>query len=139
VGKKSRDKGNRVERELVLLHRGIAGVHAERVPLSGAAGGLFDSDLRISVADLSLKAECKARGDGAGFKQLEKWLGSNDLLLLKRDRAEPLCVMPWSVYAKLLQCVARAAGRGEAAPESLAAADAPGAIVDAPAGKRGEG
>ncbi len=36
MGKPSRDKGARRERQLVLLHT-EAGIHAERVPLSGAA------------------------------------------------------------------------------------------------------
>jgi hypothetical protein len=35
VGKGSRDKGGRIERELVARHKAI-GIHAERYPLSGA-------------------------------------------------------------------------------------------------------
>ena len=35
MGKGSRDKGGRIERELVARHKAI-GIHAERYPLSGA-------------------------------------------------------------------------------------------------------
>jgi hypothetical protein len=138
MGKKSRDKGNRVEREMVLLHKAL-GVACARVPLSGAAGGLFDSDLRISVAGFAWKAECKARGDGSGFKQLERWLGDNDVLLLRRDRAEPLVVLPWRTYAALLRAAAKGTQAASATTEATASQDAPQAILDAFPGTRGEG
>jgi hypothetical protein len=57
-------------------------VPAQRVPLSGAAGGLFTGDVWIG----DMKAEVKARSHGSGFKTLEKWLGNKDLLFLRRDR-----------------------------------------------------
>ena len=46
-GKSSRDKGLRVEREIVNALREL-GVDAERVPLSGSAGGSFSGDFNIS-------------------------------------------------------------------------------------------
>lgn len=88
----------RVEREIVNLHR-EAGVSAERVPLSGSAGGSFTGDIVIGEG---IRAEVKARKDGAGFRTLEGWLGDNDLLFLKRDRKDPLVVMPWHIYIRLL-------------------------------------
>lgn len=96
---RSKQKGDRIERELVQRHR-EAGIPAERVPLSGAVGGQFAGDLRIAG---NLKGEVKARGGGDGFKTLERWLGDNDLLFLRRDRAEPLVVMPWTQYEELLR------------------------------------
>ena len=98
MGRMSRTKGGRVERELVnkLKESGIA---AERVPLSGAAGGTFSGDVLIQGA---LLAEVKARKDGEGVKTLEGWLGENDMLLLKRNNAEPLAVMPWDVLVTFL-------------------------------------
>jgi Holliday junction resolvase len=42
---RSRDKGNRIEREMVHRHLDN-GIFAERVPLSGSAGGSFSGDLR---------------------------------------------------------------------------------------------
>ena len=100
-GRASRQQGDRIERELVALHR-EAGVEAQRVPLSGAAGGLYSGDLVIQASTGQLKAEVKARASGEGFKTLEGWLGGNDLLFLRRDRAAPLVVLPWPVYLRLL-------------------------------------
>lgn len=97
-GKMPRRKGNRIERELVALHR-AAGIACERVPLSGSAGGSFAGDL---VIDGGLRAEVKGRGNGAGFRTVERWLGGQDLLFLRQDRAAPLVVMPWAVYIGLM-------------------------------------
>ena len=104
-GKMSRDKGGRVERELANAFK-AAGIPAERVPLSGAAGGSFSGDLLIGN---TLIAEVKARKEGAGFKTLEGWLGDNDLLILKRNNQSPMAVVPWDQLLKLLT----AAGYGE--------------------------
>ena len=97
---RSKEKGDRRERQIVKKLNEIKGVHAQRVPLSGAAGGKFASDIDITY-DYGLdrmKAEVKAREDGAGFKTIEKWLGTNDLLFLVQDnKKDPLVVMPWSV------------------------------------------
>jgi Holliday junction resolvase len=98
----SRIKGSRIEREIVQKHKDI-GIFAERVPLSGAAGGSYSGDV---VIDRDLRAEVKARSGGAGFQTLERWMGDNDLLFLRRDRAEPMVAMPWATYEKLIsaQC-----------------------------------
>ncbi len=45
-GRAPRRKGDRIEREIVALHR-ERGVKAERVPLSGAAGGSFSGDVDV--------------------------------------------------------------------------------------------
>ena len=94
----SRDKGGRVERELVNKLKD-AGMAAERVPLSGAAGGTFSGDVLIQD---TLIAEVKARKEGAGFKTLEGWLGDNDMLLLKRNNADPIAVLPWDLLITFL-------------------------------------
>ena len=86
MGKPSRDKGQRRERQVVALHTGF-GVHAERVPLSGASRYQGNgSDLDIYPWGLEgppLCGEVKARAGGAGFKTLERWLGENDCLFLR--------------------------------------------------------
>ena len=87
----SRDKGQRIEREVVHLHQD-AGIPASRVPLSGAAGGEFAGDLHV----LDLRAEVKSRKDGSGFKQLETWLADHDMLFVRRDRHKPMVVLPWA-------------------------------------------
>lgn len=93
-----RTKGLRVEREIVAMHQAI-GVHAERVPLSGAAGGSYKGDV---IIDGQLRAEVKSRNEGQGFALLQRWLADNDMLIVKEDRKEPLVVLPWETYRKLI-------------------------------------
>ncbi len=95
MGKMQRSKGARVEREIVNLHHDI-GVAAEKVSRTGYTG----EDLLI--AD-DLKAEVKARASGNGFSTIEKWLGDNDVLFLKRDRQKPMVCLSWSTWVKLVK------------------------------------
>lgn len=106
-GRRSRDKGNRTERALVrfLQDRGFA---AERVPLSGSAGGRFAGDITIPVLGVDRVAEVKVRG--TGFRQLYEWLDGRDLLIVRADRRQPLVVLPLRLAAE----VAQAAERGKA-------------------------
>jgi hypothetical protein len=80
-GARHRRKGDRIDRELVALHRAL-GVFCERVPLSGAQ---------------------RYQGNGAGFATLESWLGEFDVLFLRRYRADPLVCIPWPVWVRLLE------------------------------------
>jgi hypothetical protein len=34
---------------------------------------------------------------------LEKWLAGNDALFLRRNHAEPMIVLPWRLWVKLLR------------------------------------
>ncbi len=106
MGKASRDKGNRRERQVVALHHGL-GMRAERVPLSGSSryqGNGADIDIYPWSRDgPPLVGEVKARANGEGFKTLEKWLGENDMLFLVRDRQEPMVVLPWATWERLLK------------------------------------
>jgi len=44
-----------------------------------------------------------SRKNGAGFiTQLERWLGEYDLLVLRRNHADPTIVLPWRTWAALL-------------------------------------
>ena len=96
-GRRSRQKGNRAERAVVkyLQDRGFA---AERVPLSGSAGGGYLGDVKLALLGRDLVVEVKVRA--AGFTQLYSWLESRDLLIVRRDRAEPLVVLPLSLAAE---------------------------------------
>ncbi len=106
MSKSSRDKGQRRERQVVALHVDL-GIHAERVPLSGASryqGNGADIDVYIFGKDAgALVGEVKARRSGAGFVTLERWLGDNDMLFLVRDRQEPMVVLPWATWERLLK------------------------------------
>lgn len=102
---RQKQKGDRAERAIVQKLKGL-GLHAQRVPLSGAAGGYFGGDLTIEVPGLgNILGEVKSRQGGGGFKLIEAWLGSNDLLFLKRDREDPLVVMPWEVFERFIERV----------------------------------
>jgi hypothetical protein len=106
VSASERRKGARVECDIVNAHK-QAGIRAERYPLSGATrfrGSGHDVDIYpLGYEDEApLVAEVKARGEGKGFALLERWLGEYDALFLKRDRKEPLVVVPWSIWLRLI-------------------------------------
>lgn len=116
MGISQQRKGYRIEREIVERHRS-AGIPANRVILSGAAGALlpgplgapYRGDVKVFPGEMGeLTGEVKARKNGSGFTQLEKWLRDNDLLFLRRDCRQPgdrtalIVAMPWDVYERLL-------------------------------------
>lgn len=50
-------------------------------------------DVRISnLLGRPLPVEVKQRATGSGFRQSEGWLGTNDMLVWRRDRADPFAV-----------------------------------------------
>jgi hypothetical protein len=104
-GARHRRVGSTCEREVVDRHRAL-GVCAERYPLSGSSrfrGSGHDVDIYVFGADQApLVAEVKKRKAGAGFTTLERWLGEYDLLVLRRNHADPMIVIPWRVWAALL-------------------------------------
>ena len=106
MGSPSRDKGMRVERKIVDLHREI-GIKAERVPLSGAMTFRNTGSTDVDVYPLGPDAapfvcEVKARGTGGGFVTIERWLGNADVLFLVKDRAPPLVMLPWARWQEIL-------------------------------------
>ena len=52
--------------------------------------------------DGQYRVEVKARKEGKGFTLLNRWLGDNDMLIVKEDRQEPMVVLPWSTYKKFI-------------------------------------
>ena len=109
-GAHHRRKGDRIEREIVDRHKALD-VHAERIPLSGASrfrGCGNDIDIYVfGKAEAPLGAEVKARAGGAGFSTLDKWLSDYDALFLRRNGADPLVLVPWRVWARILGEVRR--------------------------------
>src|SRR5438128_1694996 len=112
MGRLSRDKGARRERQIVLAHIAL-GVHAEKVPLSGASryqGNGADVDVYPWGKEAApLCSEVKSRSTGGGFATIEKWLGMADALFLIRDQdlpgqpaPPPLVVLPWATWVRLL-------------------------------------
>ena len=105
MSKSQRDKGARIEREIVELHKKM-GIKAERYPLSGSTkfrGKGHDIDVyAFGVEEAPAVAEVKARAEGKGFALLDRWIGDYDVLFLRRDRSKPLVVVPWRIWARLI-------------------------------------
>jgi Holliday junction resolvase len=105
-GRASRQKGDRFERAIVRLLQD-RGLGAERVPLSGSAGGSYSGDLTVPILGRDLVVEAKARGNG--FARLYTWLEGRDALIIKADRRDALVVLPLRLAAE----IAMAAERGK--------------------------
>jgi hypothetical protein len=108
-GVRHRRKGDRCERELVQRHRAL-GIHAKCVSPSSGVARYRCNRIDIDAHDRDeclLVAEMKARRNDAGFPMLQAWLFGAELLFLRRDRDDPLVVMPWRTWAALLQRVRR--------------------------------
>src|SRR5204863_10115464 len=97
-GRASRDKGNRGERAIVKFLQG-RGFAAERVPLSGSAGGSYLGDLTVPVMGVDRVVEVKVRAKG--LAQLYAWLVDRDILIVRADRSEPLVVLPLKLAAEI--------------------------------------
>src|SRR5262249_3399022 len=106
-GRKSRQKGDRLERAIVrvLQERGFG---AERVPLSGSAGGSYCGDISVPLLGRDLTVECKARKDG--FRELYAWLDGRDALIVRADRKEPLVVVPMRLAVEIAAAAERRKG-----------------------------
>ena len=94
----AQQKGSRRERSIVELFESY-GVDAQRVPLSGAAGGLFSGDIVINE---EYKMEVKSRKDGKGFTCIKKWKGKNDMLVVWEDYDKPLAVLDAELLAEIM-------------------------------------
>ena len=93
---RSRQKGDRFERDCVDRLKEM-GLEAQRVPLSGAAGGQFGSDIIVA----GRKVECKTRK--RAWLELFNWLPGNHALMIKADRTDTLVVMTLETYAEMLK------------------------------------
>lgn len=102
---RSRQKGDRFERECVKRLEEL-GVHTERVPLSGGAiGGSFEDDLLVDVCGRAEHVECKTRA--RAWSDLFGWLHPAHhahepyCLFIKADRTDTLVVMSLDEFARL--------------------------------------
>lgn len=89
-----------MERDCVNAFRAY-GLQAERVPLSGGAGGSYTSDFTVRVLGLLKRFEAKWRGDG--FKEIYRWLEGNDGLVIRADRQPALMVVKLEDYIALVR------------------------------------
>jgi len=97
---KSKAKGSRFERAIVHKLQDL-GLPAARTPLSGALKE-YPNDVVFELRDREVRVECKKRANGEGFKTLEKWIGSADVLVVARDRQDPWVCMTWNQFADLI-------------------------------------
>ncbi|XIA65148.1 hypothetical protein ACFIOY_01555 [Bradyrhizobium sp. TZ2] len=97
-GRRSRDEGNRAERAIVKFLQD-SGFAAERVPLSGAAGGSYRGDLTVPILNVDRVVEVKVRANG--FRELYGWLEDRDLLIVRADRQQPLVIIPLKLAAEI--------------------------------------
>jgi hypothetical protein len=68
----------------------------------------------VATISISIRsATRRQRKDGAGFIQLESWLGEYDALFLRRNNADPLVLLPWRMWAALLTKIPRPASPKE--------------------------
>jgi len=97
MGRASRDKGLRGEREFAEL------VSGHRVPLSGAQNG-FENDVLVPTPIGTLRSEVKRRG--SGFTTLYRWLEDErekpDIVAFRADRKPWLVAMPVETFLKLI-------------------------------------
>jgi hypothetical protein len=83
----SRRKGATEERALVryLQARGFA---AEKSSRAGYRG----PDLTVPLLGIERVVEVKCRANG--FRELYTWLADRDILIVRANRREPLCILP---------------------------------------------
>ncbi len=101
MGKASRAKGMRREREVVAMHL-AAGIHAKKV------SRMYGPDEDILVyTDLypacPLVCEVKGRASAQGhWSKVAAWLAGKHALFLIEDRKPPLVVLPWAIWERML-------------------------------------
>ena len=102
MGKMSRTKGAKYERELVNEFK-ARGLDAQRVPLSGATA-YAKGDVEVTAGfdgKTILRGECKRR---AALPQwIDQALGENDFLAMREDRGTTLIVLRLDTFGDLLQ------------------------------------
>ena len=100
--RRSRRKGAEGELEVVALHRDM-GIHAVKVPLSGATGYHGGEDVDVHIDDGEpLRAQVKRQATDAGWKTLLGQLGTAAALFFRQDRGEWFVAMPVATYKQLI-------------------------------------
>jgi hypothetical protein len=84
------------------------GFAAERVPLSGSAGGSYVGDLSLPLLGVDRVVEVKVRA--TGFAQLYAWLAGRDALVVRADRKQPLVVVPLALAIEIATAAERKKG-----------------------------
>jgi hypothetical protein len=104
-GKAPHEKGSRFERALVRYLQ-EAGFAAERMPLSGSAGGKFSGDISVPILGIDRCVEAKILGNG--FRRIYGWLEGRDFLIVRADRQEPVVIIPLRLAAEIAKAAEKA-------------------------------
>lgn len=107
-GARPRRKGDIFERALVRAFQDV-GFAAERVPLSGSAGGSYSGDFSVPLLGRDLTIEAKIRKHG--FKELYAWLENRDALIIRADHHHPLVVAPLKLALEIALVAERCRGQ----------------------------
>ena len=101
MGMKSKRKGARIEHEIVALHL-AAGIYAKKV--SRMYGP--DEDILVHTPlypACPLVCEVKGRASAKGYWQfVADAVEGKHALFLKAARKDPLVVLPWAVWARII-------------------------------------
>ena len=97
----NKQKGDRFEREIVDWFRSN-GVHAERVPLSGAVKGNYAADIRFGPT-AGWRGECKRMKTGLTkiYDAMEQ--DDADVVFLRADRKQTIVAMSLDSLLKLME------------------------------------
>jgi hypothetical protein len=98
----SRQKGDRFELACVNRLKEL-GLEAQRVPLSGAAGGLFSDDVIVAGRPIECKTRARAWGDLFGWLNPKHHERPPSALFIKADRTDTLVVMKLETFAEMLK------------------------------------
>jgi hypothetical protein len=104
-GARHRCKGNRVEREIVDLHKAI-GIHAERVRSRVRPAIKTKVTTSTSTSPAATKRHWLPKSEGSTewqrvHRHRDMVEREYDALFLRRDHADPLVVLPWRVWTAL--------------------------------------
>jgi hypothetical protein len=88
------------------MHRELS-LEVQRVVGSGSLGGWLPElrgDLRLVVPPVGLLVcEVKARREVP--RTLARWLADNDALFIRGDREQPVVVLPWSTWIRIIKAL----------------------------------
>ncbi len=98
----AKQKGTKFEKLAAGLLDGIEGVSCRRQPGSGIYSD-FPHDLRLRVGELDFICECKAWKEG--WRTGDKAMGQAEILLIKRNYAEPRVYMTLGAFKALLEAI----------------------------------
>lgn len=100
MGNYNKVKGNQFEKEILHSLR-LNDIRAQRVVASGSVKE-DDGDIVMDFEGTPYNLECKFH-KSIPTKGLEKWIGDNDILVMRENRGEPKVFMSFDTLLGLLK------------------------------------